>query len=76
VIDSGIENEEAYERVQEFKIGERVESDHPEIALRKRREVKEQRRKGVGDRNKPVYFNFFGIAVLYLRKCNHELESP
>jgi hypothetical protein len=61
VIDYGIENEEAYERVQEFKIGERVES---EIALRKPRGVKEQRRKGVGDRNKTVYFYFFGIAVL------------
>jgi hypothetical protein len=29
-------NEEAWERVEEFKIEERVESDHREIALRKR----------------------------------------
>jgi hypothetical protein len=40
----------------------RVELDHLEIALRKRRGGKEQRRKGVEDRNKTVFF--FGIAVL------------
>jgi hypothetical protein len=42
--------------VEEFRIGERVELDHLEIALRKRRGGKEQRRKGVEDRNKTVYF--------------------
>jgi hypothetical protein len=68
VIDYGIVNEEAWERVEEFKIGERAESHHLEIALRKRRGGKEQRRKGVGNRNKTVYFYFFGIAVLYLKK--------
>jgi hypothetical protein len=68
VIDYGIVNEEAWERVEEFKVGERAESYHLEIALRKRRGGKEQRRKGVGDRNKTVYFYFFGIAVLYLKK--------
>jgi hypothetical protein len=39
-----------------------------EIALRKRRGGKEQRRRGVGDRNKTVYFVFFGITVLCLKK--------
>jgi hypothetical protein len=34
--------------IEKFRIGERVESDHLEIALRKRKEGKEQRRKGVG----------------------------
>jgi hypothetical protein len=67
-IDYRVVNEEAWERVEEFGIGERPESDHLEIALKKRREVKEQRRKGVGDSNKTVYFNFFGIAVLCLEK--------
>jgi hypothetical protein len=68
VIDYGIVNEEAWERVEEFRIGERVESDHLEIALSKRRRGKEQKRKGVGDRNKTVYFYFFGIVVLCLTK--------
>jgi hypothetical protein len=57
-------NEEAWEKVEEFRIEERVELDHLEIALRKGKGGKEQRRKGVGDRNKTVYFYFFGIAVL------------
>jgi hypothetical protein len=48
--------------------GERIESGHLEIALRKRRGRKEQRRKEVGDRNKTVNFLFFGIAVLCLKK--------
>jgi hypothetical protein len=56
------------ERVDEFRIGERAESDHLDIALRKRRGGKEQRMKGVGDRNGTVYFYFFGIAVLCLRQ--------
>jgi predicted DNA-binding WGR domain protein len=56
VIDYGMVNEEAWERVEEFRIGERVESDHLEIALRKRRRGKEQRKKGVGDRHKTVFF--------------------
>jgi hypothetical protein len=50
-------------KVQEFRIGERAESDHLEIALRKRRGGKEQRRKGVGDTSKTVHFYFFGVAV-------------
>jgi hypothetical protein len=65
VIDYGIVNEEAWER---------VESDHLEIALRKRRGGKEQRRKGVEDRNKTDYF-LSGIAVLCI-KCNQESENP
>jgi hypothetical protein len=48
VIEYGIVNKEAWERVEEFRIGERVEWDHFEIVLTKRRGGKEQRRKGVG----------------------------
>jgi hypothetical protein len=60
VIDYGIVNEE-----EEFRIGERAESDHLEVALRKRRGWKEQTRKGVGHRNKTVYFFIFlGIVIL------------
>jgi hypothetical protein len=42
--------------------------------LRKRRGGKEQRRKGVEDRNKTVYF-LSGIAVLCL-KCNPGIGKP
>jgi hypothetical protein len=47
VIDYGIVNEEASEKVEKFRIGEKRETGHLEIALRKRRGGKEQRRKGV-----------------------------
>jgi hypothetical protein len=47
-------------------IRERAESDHFEIAVRKQRTRKEQRRIGIGNRNKTVYFHFFGIVVLCL----------
>jgi hypothetical protein len=57
-------NEEAWEIV-EGRIGETIRL---EIALRKRRGGKEQRRKGVGDRNKTIYLYFFGVAVLYVKK--------
>jgi hypothetical protein len=57
----GVMNEEAWERVKEFRIGERAKSGHLEIALRKRRRGKEQRRKGVGDRNKTVCFYFWEL---------------
>jgi hypothetical protein len=67
VIDYGIVNEEAWERVEEFRIGEKVESDHLEIAL-KRRGGKEQRRKEVGDRKKIV--NFFGISIYSYNKTD------
>jgi hypothetical protein len=66
VIDYGIANEEAWKRVLEVRIGEREQSDHLKIALRKRRGGKEQRRKGMKDRNKTVYF--FAIAVLCAKK--------
>jgi hypothetical protein len=48
VTDCGIMNEEAWERVEEFRIGHRAESDHLEIALRKRkgRERTEKERGG------------------------------
>jgi hypothetical protein len=37
MVDYGIVNEEAWERVEEVRIEEKTESDHLEIALRKRR---------------------------------------
>jgi hypothetical protein len=46
VLDYGIVNEETWERVQEFRIGERSESDHLEIALRKRKGRTEKERGG------------------------------
>jgi hypothetical protein len=66
VIDYEIVNEEALEKVEEFRIGERVESEYLEIALRKRRGGKEQRRKGVGDRNKTVSFLIFLELLFYV----------
>jgi hypothetical protein len=44
MVDYGIVNEEAWERVEEFRIGERVESDHLEITLRKRKGEKNRRK--------------------------------
>jgi hypothetical protein len=44
LIDYGIVNEEAWERVEEFRIGERVESDPLEITLRKRKGGKNRRK--------------------------------
>jgi hypothetical protein len=64
VIDYGIVDEEAWKGVREFRIGERAKSDHLEIASRKRRGGKEQRRKGVGIEIKLFIFYLFGIAVL------------
>jgi hypothetical protein len=40
VIDYGIVNEEAWGKVEEFGIGERTETNHLEIALRKQRRGK------------------------------------
>jgi exonuclease III len=68
VIDYGIVNEEAWERVEELRIEERAESDHLEVALRKRRRREKTEKEKSGDRNKTVYFYFFGIAVLYSEK--------
>jgi hypothetical protein len=59
-----IVNEEAWQRGEEFRLGGRVDSDHLEIALRKRRGRTEQRRKGVGNRNKTVFLS----AVLSVKK--------
>jgi hypothetical protein len=56
----GIVNEEASERVEKLRIRKRVVSDYLEIALRKRRGGKE--------RSRTVYFYFFGVAVLCLKK--------
>jgi hypothetical protein len=57
-------------------IRERAESDHFEIAVRKRRARKEQRRIGIGNRNKTVYFHFLELLFYVYRKCNQESESP
>jgi hypothetical protein len=46
VIDYGIVNEDAWKKVEEFRIGERAQREQLEIALRKRRGGKEQRTKG------------------------------
>jgi hypothetical protein len=51
-------NEETYEGIEELREGERIESGHLEMAFRKRRRGKEQRRKEVGDRNKTYFFIF------------------
>jgi hypothetical protein len=59
VIDYGIVNEEAWERIEEFRIGKRVKLDHLEIVLWKRRRGKERRRKRVEDKNKTDNFYFF-----------------
>jgi hypothetical protein len=64
VIYSGIENEEAWERVEEFRIEERVEAHHLEITLRERMGRKEEKRKGVGDRNETVKF-FWNCCLMF-----------
>jgi hypothetical protein len=58
VIDYGIVNEDAWKKIEEFRIGERAQREQLETALRKRRGGKEQRTKGF----------FFGIAILFLEK--------
>jgi hypothetical protein len=68
VVDYGIVNEEAWERVEELRIEERAESNHLEVGLRKRRRRKKTEKEKSGDRNETVYFYFFGIAVLYSEK--------
>jgi hypothetical protein len=62
VIDYGIVNEEAWEGVEEVRIGERAEADHLEIALRKRRGGKNREGKGWGTGIKLFTYFFFGIA--------------
>jgi hypothetical protein len=62
VIEDGIVNDQAWERVEEFRIREKAGSHHLEIALRKRRAGKEQRRKRVGVGIKLFIFVFFGMA--------------
>jgi hypothetical protein len=46
VIDYGIVNEEAWERVEEFRIGERVESDHLPLEISIEGTNHEERGKG------------------------------
>jgi hypothetical protein len=53
VIDYGIVKEEAWEKVEEFRIRE---SDHLEVALRKRRKGKNREGKGWGIGIKPFIF--------------------
>jgi hypothetical protein len=46
-------------------------------AFRKRKGAKEQRRKGVADRNKTVYYLFFwNCYFMFKGKYNQESESP
>jgi hypothetical protein len=69
----GYMERKAWKRVEEFRIGERIESDHLEIALRKRRGGKEQKRNRVGDKNKTVYFLFFWkCCFMFKEKCNEK----
>jgi hypothetical protein len=71
VIDYGIVNEEEWKKVEEFRIGSREEWDNLEIALRKRRGGKEQRRKKVGDKNKTVFtfiFFFWNCCFMFKEK--------
>jgi hypothetical protein len=46
VIDYGIVNEEEWERVEEFRIGKRVESDHLPLEISIEENNHEQRGKG------------------------------
>jgi hypothetical protein len=68
VRDYGIVNEEAWERVKEFRIGERehIEPSRNSFEKAKVRERTEKERGGVSSRT--VYFHFFGVAVLCLNK--------
>jgi hypothetical protein len=68
LIDHGMVNEEPWKRVEESRIGERVESNHLEIALRKRRGGKEQSKKRAGGKNKTVYFLFFWNCCFMFKK--------
>jgi hypothetical protein len=72
--DYRIVNEKAWERVEEFRMGERVESDHLETALRMRRGGKKQRRRGVRDTDEKGYFwkfleVYFMFSYVYVY-CN------
>jgi hypothetical protein len=60
-------NEEAWEKVEEFRIEERVELDHLEIALRKGKRGKEQKRKGVKIGIKLFIFIFLEL-LFYVKK--------
>jgi hypothetical protein len=66
-------NEEAWEKVEGFRIEERVELDHLEIALRKRKGGKEQRRKGVGIGIKLVIFIF--LELLYIKRKENVIRN-
>jgi hypothetical protein len=62
--------------VEEVRIGKRAKSNHLEIALRKRRGGKEQRRKGVGIGIKLFIFSFLELLFYVERKWNQKSESP
>jgi hypothetical protein len=69
-------NEEAWERLEEFRIGERVELDHLEIALSKRRERKERRGRGIRDGNGTcLFFIFWRVLFCVCKGCNHESKK-
>jgi hypothetical protein len=73
-----IVNEEAWERVEEFRIGERVESNHFKIALSNRKGRKEQRERerGMGDVNgTSLFFIFWRVMFCVCKECNHKSKK-
>jgi hypothetical protein len=68
VKDYGIVNEEAWERVEKLRIRKRVESDYLEIVLRKPRRGKNKEGMEWGIGVELFILNFFGVAVLCLKK--------
>jgi hypothetical protein len=71
-----IVNEEAWERVGEFRIRERVESNHLEIALSNRRGRKERRGRGMRDGNGTCFFFiFWSVLFCVCKGCNHESKK-
>jgi hypothetical protein len=71
-----IVNEEAWERVGEFRIRERVESNHLEIALSNRRGRKERRGRGMRDGNGICFFFiFWSVLFCVCKGCNHESKK-
>jgi hypothetical protein len=74
VIDYGIVNEEAWERVEELRIGERVGSSDVEMTVRSEEEGKNREAKGWGIGIK--LFIFLELLFYVQRKCNQQSESP
>jgi hypothetical protein len=78
VIDYGMVNEEAWKRVEEVRIGERAESDHLEIVLRKRKEGKNRERKRWGIEIKLFFFYCCVMCkenVIKNRRIKHSTDN-